>query len=54
MNAGFVTITTADGTTIATDPASGLTASGPSLIEAVAELRRRLSSLVHRREVQAA
>lgn len=44
MTAGFITIITADGTAIATDPETGKSVSGRSLIEAVAELRRLLSA----------
>ena len=40
----FITITTLDGTVIDTDPDTGLSASGRSLVEAVAELRRLLST----------
>lgn len=41
--AGFPCIRTADGTVIVRDPKSGLAASGRSLVEALAELRRLLS-----------
>ncbi|WP_189524190.1 hypothetical protein [Mesorhizobium sp. M8A.F.Ca.ET.165.01.1.1] len=40
---GFTFIRTADGTVIARDPASGVTASGSTPDEALAELRRLLS-----------
>jgi len=39
----FTFIRTADGNVIARDPRSGLTASGATLDEALAELRRLLS-----------
>lgn len=45
MTAGFITITTADGTVIATDPDTGMSVSGRSLIEATAELRRVLARM---------
>lgn len=45
MTACFITITTADGTVIATDPETGKSASGRSLIEAAAELRRLLARM---------
>lgn len=41
--AGFPAIRTADGTVIVRDPKSGLAASGRSLVEALAELRRLLA-----------
>ncbi|WP_050594050.1 hypothetical protein [Mesorhizobium sp. L2C067A000] len=43
MSAAYTHITTADGTVIIRDIASGVTASGPSLAEAYAELRRLLA-----------
>lgn len=42
--AGFTTVCTADGTWIAFDPATGISVSGRTLAEAVAELRRRLAA----------
>lgn len=42
MAAAYTSITTADGTVIIRDITSGATASGPSLPEAYAELRRLL------------
>jgi hypothetical protein len=44
MNAAFTSITTADGTVIIRDIESGRTASGPTLAEAYAELRRLLAA----------
>lgn len=41
--AGFPAIRTADGTVIVRDPKTGLAASGRSLVEALAELRRLLA-----------
>jgi len=43
MGSQFSTIRTADGTVIVRDPASGLAASGPTVAEAMAELRRLLA-----------
>lgn len=43
MTSGFSVIATQDGTWIARDPDTGLTASAATLVEAVAELRRLLS-----------
>jgi len=40
---GFPCIRTSDGTVIVRDPETGLTASGRSVVEALAELRRLLS-----------
>lgn len=44
MSAAFTHITTADGTVIIRDVATGTTTSGPSLAEAYAELRRLLDA----------
>ncbi|MGB3536821.1 MAG: hypothetical protein WBA42_01540 [Mesorhizobium sp.] len=43
MSAAFTHITTADGTVIIRDVATGISASGPNLAEAYAELRRLLA-----------
>lgn len=40
---GFPCIRTADGTVIVRDPRTGLSASGPTVAEALAELRRLLT-----------
>lgn len=45
-SSGFPAIRTADGTCIVHDPKTGLAASGRTLVEALAELRRLLA---HRR-----
>ena len=42
-SSGFPAIRTADGTVIVRDPKTGLAASGRSLVEALAELRRLLA-----------
>lgn len=41
---GFTFVRTTDGTVIARDPASGITASGATIDEALAELRRLLAT----------
>lgn len=43
MSATFTVLITADGTAIARDPVTGLTASGRLVDDAVAKLRRLLS-----------
>lgn len=43
MTSGFTHIITADGTVIVRDIGTGITASGPSLPDAYAELRRLLA-----------
>lgn len=52
--AGFPAIRTADGTVIVRDPKTGLAASGRSLVEALAELRRLLEHGARGREEKAA
>lgn len=43
MTPAFISIVTADGTVLARDPLTGVVASGRSLDEAFAELRRLLA-----------
>lgn len=50
----FPCIRTEDGTVIVRDPRTGLAASGRSLVEALAELRRLIGPLPHARKGVAA
>lgn len=43
---GFITCCTQDGTWLAHDSVTGISVSGRSLTDALAELRRRLSNIV--------
>lgn len=47
----LVAITTHDGTVIARDPETGITASGPNVVEALADLRRLLPVPTHARRI---
>ncbi|MGB3897018.1 MAG: hypothetical protein WA973_00510 [Mesorhizobium sp.] len=53
MTQAFTHIRTADGTVLARDPITGVVASGRTLDEAFAELRRLVASHAHEREAAA-